>query len=75
MTEEVNPLDNFVATLRYTLKDINSIINILNQPFTTPVMAWANLIGDIQFQIEPQVEAFNKKGKDEPKTTPKKSGN
>lgn len=68
MTDE---LDNFVVTLKYTLKDINVLINSMNQPVTTPVMQWANFINDIHLQIEPQVKEINK---DEPQRATKESG-
>jgi hypothetical protein len=67
-----DPLENFVVTLKYTLKDINTLINNMNQPFTTPVMQWANFITDIHLQIEPQVKEINK---DEPETTAEEQGN
>ena len=65
-------LENFVVTLKYTLKDINVLINSMNQPFTTPVIQWANFINDIHLQIEPQVKEINK---NEPKTTVEEQGN
>ena len=67
-----DPLENFVVTLKYTLKDINTLINNMNQPFTTPVMQWANFITDIHLQIEPQVKEINK---DESETTAEEQGN
>jgi hypothetical protein len=67
-----DPLENFVVTLKYTLKDINELINNMNQPFTTPVMQWATYINDIHLQIEPQVKEINK---NESKTTAEEQGN
>jgi len=64
-----DPLDTFVVTLQYTLKDINLLINSMNRPYETPVMQWANFINDIHLQIEPQVKELN-----ESKTTTKESG-
>jgi hypothetical protein len=65
-------LENFVVTLKYTLKDINELINNMNQPFITPVMQWATYINDIHLQIEPQVKEINK---NESKTTAEEQGN
>lgn len=68
MTEEVkNLLGDKLVVLQYTLESINDMINMMNKPLTTPVMAWANLIMNIQDQCNPQIEAFNQelKEKDE----------
>lgn len=70
MTTETDPLDTFVVTLQYTLRDINMLINSMNRPYETPVMQWATLINDIHLQIGPQVKELN-----ESKTTPKEGGN
>jgi hypothetical protein len=60
MTEEVkNPLSDKVVVLQYTIESINDMINMMNKPLTTPVMAWANLIINIQDQCAPQIDAFN----------------
>lgn len=76
MTEEIkNPLSDKVVVLQYTIEQINDIINMVNKPLTTPVMAWANLIVNIQDQCAPQIEELNKKAEDESKTTTEKSGN
>lgn len=52
-------IDNAVVTLQYTLRNINELINMLNRPCTTPVMAFANFINDIHLQIAPQVQKLN----------------
>jgi len=64
-----DPLETFVVTLKYTLKDINALINSMNRPYETPVMQWANFINDIHLQIEPQLKGLN-----ESETTFKESG-
>jgi len=69
MSTETDPLDTFVVTLQYTLRDVNVLINSMNRPYETPVMQWANFINDIHLQIEPQVKELN-----ESKTTTKESG-
>jgi hypothetical protein len=56
---EVNVLDDKVVTLQYTIQHINALINAMNQPFGTPVMAWANFINDIHMQVGPQVQKIN----------------
>ena len=57
--QEVDPLADKIVKLKYSVKDVNGIINMMNKPFETPVMAWANLIANIQAQCAPQIEALN----------------
>ena len=57
--EKVNMLGDKVVTLQYTLEQINALINAMNQPFATPVMAWANFINDVHLQVGPQVQKIN----------------
>jgi len=66
-TEPQKPesLDNFVVLLRYTMRDINQLITMMNRPFDVPVLAWANYINDIHLQIDPQVNSMNERNKDE----------
>lgn len=54
-----DPLADKIVSLKYSVKDINGIINMMNKPFETPVMAWANLIANIQAQCAPQIEVLN----------------
>jgi len=54
-----DPLDDQIMTLQFSVKDINGIINALNQPFQTSVVMLSNIIAAIQAQCAPQVEAFN----------------
>ena len=50
---ESNPLDDFVVTLEYSVKEINALLNILAKlPFTDAVGA----INSIQVQVGPQFE-------------------
>ena len=52
---EVNPLDDKILTLKFTVKDINAILNLLGGlPFVQSV----GLINAIQAQCTPQVEAL-----------------
>jgi hypothetical protein len=66
---EVNPLDNEILKLEFTVKDINAILNVLgNLPFVQAV----GLINAIQAQCGPQVDAFIKaqeEAKNEPQAT------
>ena len=57
--QEVDPLADKIVSLKYSVKDVNGIINMMNTPLQTPVMAWANLIANIQAQCAPQIEALN----------------
>jgi hypothetical protein len=57
-------MENAVVTLQYTLRNINELINLLNRPATSPVMALANFINDIHLQIAPQIEKMNEEDKD-----------
>ena len=68
MSEEAQVMDDAVVTLQYTLRQINELINAMNKPVQTPVMAWANYINDIHLQVGPQVQKLNEEleSKDEP---------
>ncbi len=65
MTTEKDTIENVVVLLRYTMRDINQLITMMNRPLDVPVLAWANYINDIHLQIDPQVNSINEKGKDE----------
>ena len=56
-------IENSVVTLQYTLRNINELINMLNMPSSTPVMAFANFINDIHLQIGPQIQKLNEEMK------------
>lgn len=70
--QEVNPLDDFVVTLEFAVRDLNSLLNVLNVPNQVPSMVFANFITAIQQQAGPQVAkaqeglAAVEKAKDEP---------
>jgi hypothetical protein len=54
--KEVDPLESKILTLKFSVKDINSILNLLgNLPFVQSV----GLINAIQAQCAPQVAALN----------------
>ena len=70
----VDPLDDKIMTLQFSVRDINGIINALNQPSQTPVVLLANIIAAIQAQCGPQIDALNanptaEKPADEPQAT------
>jgi hypothetical protein len=54
-----DPMANSVMTLKFTVKEINGIINALNQPIQAPVVLLANIIAAIQAQCAPQIDALN----------------
>jgi hypothetical protein len=58
-TPEMDPLANTIMTLKFSVGDINGIINAMNEPFKTPVTLWANIIANIQSQCAPQIDAIN----------------
>ena len=62
-TQKPDPMMDKPVTLTYAVGAINDIINMMNRPFDTTVMAWANLISNIQAQCAPQIEEFNKEAK------------
>lgn len=48
-----HPLEDFVVTLEYTVKEINGLLNLIGKlPFGEAYMA----INSIQMQVGPQVE-------------------
>jgi hypothetical protein len=57
MTEEIkNMVDDFVVTLEFSVKEINSLLNILNTPNQVPTTTFAAFINMIQQQAGPQVQ-------------------
>jgi hypothetical protein len=67
--KEVDPLDDKIMTLQFSVRDINGIINALNQPSQTPVVLLANIIAAIQAQCAPQIDALNVEKPSEPQAT------
>jgi hypothetical protein len=72
--KEVDPLADKIMTLKFSVSDINGILNALNQPFQTPTVLLANIIAAIQAQCGPQIDALNanptaEKPADEPQAT------
>ena len=57
MTEEIkNMVDDFVVTLEFSVKEINSLLNVLNTPNQVPTTTYAAFINMIQQQAGPQVQ-------------------
>jgi hypothetical protein len=73
--KELPSVDDFVVNLEFAVKDINTLLNILNMPSQAPVVTLAAFINGIQMQAGPQVQkaqdslAAVAKAQDEPKAT------
>ena len=61
--EQEDPLADAIMTLKFSVRDINGILNMLNQPSQAPVVMLFNLIQAIQAQCQPQIEALNANAK------------
>jgi len=62
-TVDVDPLADEILTLKFAVKDINSILGLLG---TLPFVQSVGLINAIQAQCNPQVDAL--KANNEPQT-------
>jgi hypothetical protein len=73
--KELPSVDDFVVNLEFAVKDINTLLNILNMPSQAPVITLAAFINGIQMQAGPQVQkaqdslAAVAKAQDEPQAT------
>jgi hypothetical protein len=73
--KEVNPLDDFVVNLEFSVKELNVLINILNTPNQVPTTTFVAFISKIQQLAEPQVKKAKEsleavaKAQDESKAT------
>jgi translation initiation factor 2 alpha subunit (eIF-2alpha) len=57
MTEEImQQLDEFVVKLELSTKQVNELLNMMNQPLAVPSLKWAEYIKLYQDQAGPQVE-------------------
>jgi hypothetical protein len=58
MTQEntTPSLDDFVVTLEFTVKEVNTLLNMLNTPTQVPAMTLVGYINLIQQQAGPQVK-------------------
>ena len=65
----VDPLADKIMTLKFSVSDINGILNALNQPFQTPTVLFANIIAAIQSQCGPQIDALNANAEPATETT------
>ena len=55
--QEVNPLDDKILTLKFSVKDINAILNLLGTELS--FVKAVGLINTIQAQCAPQIDAIN----------------
>jgi hypothetical protein len=73
--KELPSVDDFVVNLEFAVKDVNTLLNILNMPSQAPVVTLAAFINGIQMQAGPQVQkaqdslAAVAKAQDEPQAT------
>jgi hypothetical protein len=73
--KELPSVDDFVVNLEFAVKDVNTLLNILNMPSQAPVITLAAFINGIQMQAGPQVQkaqdslAAVAKAQDEPQAT------
>jgi len=64
------PLDDKEVNLKFTVKEINVLLNILNRPVGIDTITLAKLIDMIQVQCAPQIDILLKDlENDEPKAT------
>jgi hypothetical protein len=74
MTQEVNPIDDFNVTLEFAVKEINTLLNVLNTPNIVPTTTFVAFIDKIQKQAGPQIQQAQQaldavaKANNEPKT-------
>jgi hypothetical protein len=74
MSQE-NVLDDFVVSIELTVKEVNTLLNVLNTPNQIPTTTLVAFINLFQQQAAPQVLKAQEnlkavaKAKDEPKTT------
>jgi hypothetical protein len=74
MSQE-NVLDDFVVTIELTVKEVNTLLNVLNTPNQIPTTTLVAFINLFQQQAAPQVLKAQEnlkavaKAKDEPKAT------
>jgi len=61
--QEVDPLESAVMTLKFTVKEVNAILNMVG---TLPYVQSASLISAIQNQCAPQIAELNKDKPNEP---------
>jgi len=54
----INPVDTFEVTLKFQVREINTLLTALNLPSQAPTVTLYALISAIQNQSTPQVDAF-----------------
>ena len=53
-------IDEFSVTLEFTVKQLNEIVNVINQPAQAPATVLVGIINAIQTQAGPQIEKARK---------------
>ena len=53
-------IDEFSVTLEFTVKQLNEIVNVINQPVQAPATVLVGIINSIQMQAGPQIEKARK---------------
>ena len=76
MSEKDLPsVDDFVVNIEMSVKEVNALLNVLNQPNQVPTTTYVAFINLIQQQAGPQVQQAKDsleavtKAQDEPKAT------
>jgi hypothetical protein len=54
--KELPSVEDFVVTLEFAVKEINTLLNVLNTPNVVPTTTFAAFIDKIQQQAGPQIE-------------------
>ena len=73
--KELPSVDDFVVNIEMSVKEVNRLLNVLNQPNQVPTTTYVAFINLIQQQAGPQVQQAKDsleavaKAQDEPKTT------
>jgi hypothetical protein len=73
--KELPAVDDFVVNIEMTVKEVNALLNVLNQPNQVPTTTYVAFINLLQRQAGPQVQQAKDsleavaKAQDEPKAT------
>jgi hypothetical protein len=73
--KELPSVDDFVVNIEMSVKEVNALLNVLNQPNQVPTTTYVAFINLLQRQAGPQVQQAKDsleavaKAQNEPKTT------
>jgi hypothetical protein len=73
--KELPAVDDFVVNIEMSVKEVNALLNVLNQPNQVPTTTYVAFINLLQRQAGPQVQQAKDsleavaKAQNEPKTT------